>query len=324
MSEKAQIMTQKFAFDSDDFVIESAVVASHQDYFFVAHHVPSLDQGNYRTHLLRCANGEWSELARWPWHSVGLVVPSLSPLRVEVLGRDGEIGVLAGERISQENLEPGTAIGPMRKIEIVFGRVMAYGMQRHIFVRETSGRWIRLDRGMAEEVPADDFDIDTAIRRGIKSSGGINAIVSYQKDRLLAFGLRGEVWRFLVDTWKQMDSPTNAMLKDAVSGPDGDIYVVGLRGTLLKGHDNYWQQVDYRGPGGLGFCSVNCFQNRIYVADGHSLRVLADGDLNVIDFGVEEIVPCMQIATGADEIMSVAGQEIWVSLDGIKWRTVVG
>lgn len=317
-------MTHPFTFIADDYVFVNAAIAGPQDYFFAAHHVPSLDQGNYRTHLLRCLNDVWSELATWHWQAVGLVVPSLSPLRVEVLGRDGDVGVLSREHSSQENLEPGTALGPMRKLGFMYGRVMAYGMQHHVFVRDTSGRWIRFDRGMADEALGDDFDIDAAMRSGIKSDGGINAVVSYQADRLLAFGLRGEIWRFLADTWKQMDSPTNAMLKDAVTGPDGDIYVVGLRGTLLKGRDDYWKQVDYRGPGGLGFCSVASFGDNVYVADGHSLRVLADDELKLVDFGVEEIVPCMQVTTGAGEIMSVAGQEVWVSHDATRWTALVG
>src|ERR1700712_5744621 len=121
--------------DLEEFVFVSAVIAAPRDYFFVAHHVPSLDKGNYVAHVLRCLDGAWQELAVWPWQAVGLLVSSVSPLRVEVLGRDGDVGVLASETSSQEHLEPGTAIGPMRGIDSVFGRAIAYGMQRQIFVR---------------------------------------------------------------------------------------------------------------------------------------------------------------------------------------------
>ncbi|WP_457331321.1 hypothetical protein [Rhizobacter sp. P5_C2] len=317
-------MTQTFTFASDDHVFVAAAIAAADDYFFVAHDASLLENGNYATRLLRRKAGVWSQLAAWPWQSVGLAIASNAPLRVEVLGRDGEVGVLQGDAISAELLEPGTALGPMRDIGIVFGRVMAWGMQRHVFVRDAQGRWIRFDKGMAQELVSATLDIDALIGKSIKSGGGINGIVSQGDDRLLAFGMRGEIWRYLKDRWEPMDSPTNVMLKDAVNGPDGDIFVCGLRGTLLRGRDDQWQQLDYEGEPRLGFCSIDTFGGAIYVADGHSLRVLVGDQLKVIDFGVEEVVPCMQVTANAGEVMSVAGQEVWVSRDGTQWTCLVG
>jgi hypothetical protein len=206
-------------------------------------------------------------------------------------------------------------------MEVAFGRVLAYGMQRQVFVRDYAGRWIRLDRGMVDDSGED--DIDAIIRGAISSDGGINVVIPYRADRLMAFGMRGEIWRYRGDRWLQMASPTNLMLKDATTSADGEIYVCGLRGTLLKGHEHRWQQVAYDGPSGLGFCSIRWFAGQLFIADGHSLRVLVDGELRTVDFGPEG-VPCRQVVVGGGEIMSMAGQEVWLSADGKNWTAFVG
>ena len=317
-------MPQTFKFDSEDFVFVDAFIAAPGDYLFIAHEAATVNDGVHVTHLLRHQQGSWADLASWRWQSVAMAVPSLAPLRVEVAGRDGQVGVFDGAGASTENLEPGRAIGPIRGMGVNFGRVLAYGMQRHVYLRDAAGRWIRFNDGMgiAPKQPGESF---TAYRkRTMNADGGINSVIAAGPDGLFAFGMRGEIWQFGGEAWRRATSPTNVMLQASALAPDGDIYVCGQASTLLKGRDDHWKQVPFNGPTGLNFCAIASFAGKVFIADGNSLRTLDGPDLKLVDFGIGDVVPCMQVVANAGEIMSVAGQEVWVSKDGVAWTTLVG
>lgn len=306
-----------------DRVLVAARILSPGSYVFASQAASTAGKVGGHSSLLLLTDGRLSELAAWSLDAVDIEIARSSPLRIEILGRDGEVGVFDDGASALENLEPGTALGPMRRMVRVFGRILCSGMQRHVFVRDASDRWIRFDAGMHAS-GNDEFDIDTLIAGNVRSDGGINAVVESGPKALLAFGMRGEIWRFEDRAWHAVDSPTNVMLKDATVVDGGDVVVCGLRGTLLRGRDDAWAQIPYDGPSKLAFCSVAWFSGRVFVADGHSLRVVDAGSLNLVDFGVEDIVPCAQVVVGGGEILSLAGQEVWVSNNGTDWRCLVG
>lgn len=73
------------------------------------------------------------------------------------------------------------------------------------------------------------------------------------RDELLAFGLRGNLFRSVDGgrSWAQLQTGTVAMLTDAVQLPDGRIAIVGLSGTVLLSADvrdfRLLQQEDRKG-----------------------------------------------------------------------------
>ena len=312
--------TKAFKYDKENFVFVAACIAAPDDYFFVSHQVAALDKNKYQTHLLRRKNGSWQELATWPWQSVSLAVISLTPLRVEVLGRDGDVGVLNSSKISTENLEPGTALGPMRNLSVISGRVFAYGMQRHIFTRGLKGDWIRFNKGMVDE-STDDLDLEAKIKRNIKSDGGINRIVSFSKDQMFAFGMRGEIWHFNKSNWNSVESPSKLMLNDATVDARGKVIACGLRGTVLENKITKFTQLKLESR--LGFVSIAAFGGKVFLADGRSLHVLSGEDLKPVGFGVKETVPCFSVVAENGELLAIAGQEAWVSNDGMGWISLL-
>lgn len=290
---------------------------------FAAQDASSLGGRAPRSRLLCLSDGRLDELAAWPFEAVDLEIARAQPLRVEVLGRDGEVGVFDDGVASLETLEPGTALGPMRRMVRVFGRVLCCGMQRHVFVRDASGRWIRFDAGLAA-TGDEAVDLDARIAGMARSDGGINAVVEAGTHALLAVGMRGEIWRFEDRSWRAVASPTRAMLTDATVLENGDAVACGLRGTLLQCRDGAWSAIADDAPSKLAFRSIAAFAGRVFVADGQALRAVDHGSLRLVDVGAESTVPCSRVVAGEGEILALAGQEVWVSHTGTDWRCAIG
>jgi len=178
--------------------------------------------------------------------------------------------------------------------------------------------------GMEKPPPDGKLSIKEQMRARLADVGGINALAVDTTGELLAFGMKGEIWRRAGALWVKVDSPTNVILQDAVEVPDAGIFVCGQVGTLLNGSGSTWNVVSYLGPEGLDFRSICAFNGIIFIADGHSLRFLDNGELKLVDFGVKDVVPSVVVVAGPERVLSVAGQEVWESADGIKWKVILG
>jgi len=308
----------------DDSVMVDARVVRFGHYLFIAHSEARLQRESFLSRVLEYIDGEWKVLAEWPWQSVALALSSLQPLQVEVLGRDGEVGTVTQAGASSARIDPTRPVGPFRGIESVAAGLFAFGMKREVFRREQTGAWSRITEGMEAAVPAAGLTMREKVKLRLADVGGINALAVDQSQRLFVFGMKGEIWRRESDKWVRVDSPTNVMLKDAIQGSDHSIFVCGQSGTILNGSGDVWRVVSYVGPPGLDFCSICQHNRRIFVADGHSLRLLENGELKLVNFGTKGIVPCAVVVAGPGAILSVAGQEVWASADALSWNRILG
>jgi len=197
-------------------------------------------------------------------------------------------------------------------------------MKREIYRLPPGGSWARMMEGMDKPAPDGKLSIKEQMKARLRDVGGINALAVDPSGELLAFGMKGEIWRRDASLWVKVDSPTNVILQDAVEVPDAGIFVCGQVGTLLNGSGSTWNVVNYLGPEGLDFRSICTFNGIIFIADGHSLRFLDKGELKLVDFGVKDVVPSVLVVAGPARVLSVAGQEVWESSDGIKWKVILG
>ena len=306
-----------------DFVFVGGQVLRSSTYVFVAHHGPSLDEDTYRAHVLRWEAGAWQDSAEFNWQAVGLTISQEEPLRVFVLGRDGQVGILEGKTRREQHIDPKRPLGPMRGIDRIDSVVYAYGMKREVYRLRNAGNWERYSEGMQLALPPGKVDVSALIKKGIKEMGGINSIAATPDHVLFAFGMRGEIWWLDKDVWRKMDSPTNLMLTDSVAGEDGEITVCGQSGVILQGHGDAWQTIQYTGPEDLDFCAISILNGQIYLADGHSLRTLHANLLQVVDFGVGSIVPSSSLHSLHGFLLSVAGKEVFVTENGERWTSLL-
>ena len=316
--------TRQFLFDN--FIFVSGRVVNRDELIFLAHYQPALDQGISLAQVFYCNDeNRWREAGRMKWEAVDLVVPRSGGDRIIVLGRDGDVGVIGSSGINEENLNPQRAVGPTRGVVEIDHDVLAFGMKREVFRRDAQGEWSLWNKGMeaTQAKPDSGMSIADAIKARIKDLGGINAIVGKSLNEVYAFGMRGEIWRSTGSHWSPVDSPTNLALSDATLFDDELIYACGQTGIIVKGYEDQWEVVSYEGVEGLDFSSIASFEGRIYVADGHSLRILEERTLEVVDFGVGDIVPSSMLHVNDGVLLSIAGKEIFVTRDGVSWTSLL-
>lgn len=315
-------------FNADDYVFVRGRVVADDDYVFVAHDHALLEKERYRCIVLRRTAGTWTYLARFDWQAVDMAILGGAAVRAFVLGRDGQVGVVedsgtAKANIAEERVDAKKTIGPLRGIDAFDSSVFAYGMKREIFRRSAAGKWSPFDTGMRTPIPTNGkVDVSALIKQGIKDMGGIDALVAPADAPMHAFGMRGEIWLLEADKWKKVDSPTNLMLADATTVND-DIYVCGQAGTLLKGKGHRWDVVVYTPAENHDFSDIEHFDGGIYLADGHSLRVLKKGTLELVNLDPKHVVPSSTLEQAAGRLLSVAGQEIFVTADGTQWTDLL-
>jgi hypothetical protein len=317
-------MSNQAAFSIDDCVMAGAQVIGPGHYVFIAHSEKGLQRNEFICRAIEFDRGDWRLLVEWAWQAVALRASLTLPLQVDVLGRDGQLGTWTSHKATLNHVELGRPVGPFRGMRELRGKLLAYGMKREIFQREPDNTWTRFNEGMDAPKSTKKLSIAEKMKARLSDLGGINSISVYGTEDFVAFGMRGEIWNLRGIKWARVDSPTNLMLKDSATASDLSVYVCGQSGALLKGGADIWQVVDYKGPEGLDFCSICVFDGLVYIADGHSLRVLDEDELRLVDFGTEDIVPCALVVSGPGRILSIAGQEIWESADGRNWTCLLG
>lgn len=308
----------------NDCVMVDAQVIGAGHYVFVAHSAAALRADSYICRVVEYRDGNWALLAEWPWQAVALALTSSAPLAVAVLGRDGQAGTWADGSAAEGKIDPQRPVGPFRGIRKLGADLFAFGMKREVYRLPQGGTWTRMMEGMEKPPPDGKLSIKEQMRARLADVGGINALAVDGTGELLAFGMKGEIWRRTGALWVKVDSPTNVMLQDAAEVPDAGIFVCGQVGTVLNGSGSTWSVVSYIGPEGLDFRSICAFNAVLFLADGHSLRFLDNGELKLVDFGVQEVVPCVVVVAGPERVLSVAGQEVWESADGLQWKVILG
>jgi hypothetical protein len=302
-----------------DFVFVSGRIDTRDRAVFVAHFRPALDKNVYISVVLEWEAGEWRRTAKFGWRAVDLEIDPRDG-SAWILGRDGQIASVRGGSSQESRLEPERALGPMRGITDIGTHLFAFGMKRDMFRSNGDGGWQRFDAGMAF-VPPPGADADDVIRARLADVGGISGAAGWP-DEVYAVGNHGEIWTLNETQWMRLDSPTNIMLTAAASAAT-DVVAAGRAGIVIRGRGAAWEVVTYEGVQDLDFSSVACRASDVYLADGHSLRLLADGALGLVDFGVDAVVPSSRLDSADGAVLSVAGQEVFLSVEPGVWRSLL-
>lgn len=147
--------------------------------------------------------------------------------------------------------------------------------------------------------------------------GGLNAVARTPSDEFVAVGMNGEIWRSPSshDAWVKEASPTQVGLSAVFVNAAGIETAVGQTGTIVQSRGAGWEDMAYRGPQGLDFTAAVDFASQMLLADGHSLRRLKDGALELVDLGVPQVVPCARLAAGFGMVVGCAPKELFFSRD---------
>jgi hypothetical protein len=307
----------------ENYLFHSGYAINESCYIFIAHYLPAQNKGIGISEILLLESKKWHTKGRFKWQASGMLTSDHSKI-ITLLGRDGEIAYITDSKTEETKL-PGIAIGPTCGICYANEIPLVFGMKREIFKQNTDSSWALWNQGM-NPAPPQGLDISSAIKFKIENSGGIKSVSTQANGEIYAFGLKGEIWirRTEDNSWTPIDSPTNLSIADTTTDTKGTIFACGQSGVLLKGTNQNFEPIQYEGVQNLDFCSIDIFNEQLYIADGHSLRRLIDNQLeDPIDFGVNAIVPSSQISSSNGILLSIAGSEIFASKDGDSWQSLL-
>jgi hypothetical protein len=302
--------------------LDGVMLADGKLAFAAFPHRPGRPQEASGTRILWFDAGSWFDGGLLHFAAVGIAPLAATHQAIVVLGRDGEVAEVHTDRAAIHSL-PGV-LGPMRGIRSVAGEIFAYGMNRQIFRRQSSGMWERWDMGISQPDHSN-LPLSARIRLGIDNMGGINAVDADASGRLCAVGFRGEIFEREMNLWQAVDSPTNVILQDICADSEQGFYACGSSGTILHSPvPHVWKLVQHDAPPSAGFTSLSAFGSKLYLADGHCLRVLVGDTCEVQSMGVAgEYQPSSRLFATQDALLSVAGREIYRTRDGRAWETIL-
>ena len=224
-----------------------------------------------------------------------------------VLGRLGTVARFVGKLRTNETINCPEDLGFLTDIRNVGGRLAAVGMWRQVYVRNDTGIW----SGPDEEI------LDHA--QGINEVTGLRAVSRTPAGAILGIGLEGEIW-VKQSTWLQDASPTNSILEQACAAEDGEMYLVGQRGTILRGLPGQWQVVNQpliRDD----LWGVASFKGQIYVTTGDNIFLLGpQGVVVPVESQRDGTRPRSKLQVDHGALWSFSWDGCCWTEDGVMWR----
>ncbi len=287
-------------------------VFSEDRVYLVASHDESTKDNIPVSALMRWS-GDWGTLPV-SLFAVSLCALSHPERTVLALGDEGTVIRWGTQGSTEEHIDTtadGPARGGMREIRTIGQRAYAVGMGRMVYRCDGEQRWTRIDAGVRADLQVD-------------ADSGFNSIDGFSEDECYAVGWNGELWSYVQQQWRQLDSPTKLALHRVVCAGDGQVYALGQDGLILRGREDRWAVVE-QSLTRDEFWGACWFKGRLYASTAHGLYVL-DGDaLSAVDTGKrgKARARCFYgLSANSDCIWSVGEKMAIFSGDGQRWREV--
>jgi hypothetical protein len=192
--------------------------------------------------------------------------------------------------------------GGMRSVSEIGGKAYAVGYQGMVYRLDDLKKWTRIDDGL----PA---------------SFRIEAIHGFQASDVYAVGLHAEVWHYSGNRWKRQELPTNQNLHMVKCAGDGQVYIAGHGGLLIRGRGESWSIIDHQDTDD-DIWDLEWFEGQLYVSTLHAVYRLNGEKLEPVDFGKDPPKSCYQLSS-AKGVMWSNGEYDIRSFDGETWTRVV-
>ncbi|MCO6442086.1 MAG: hypothetical protein J5I81_13650 [Nitrococcus mobilis] len=265
-----------------------------------------------------------SMLLRWDrpgarWTSIDLdwtaTLPCALGGTVLVTGPVGRVvvedssGVVTQETIDATGDGPPD-VGVIRGLRVISSQPYVVGMGRQVYRREGPDDWARFDAGVRQP-------LDPAA-----PVAGFNAIDGVNEADLYAVGYTGEIWHRHGGGWRQVLSPTNVIMNDVKVVQRDLVFVCGQKGILFRGSGDAWEMVEHDATDEQ-LWSMEWYREALYLAGSGALyRFLADGTLEPVNVGLEEVTSFGQLHANDGLLLSVGRKDVCFTEDGHTWQSI--
>jgi hypothetical protein len=257
--------------------------------------------------------GLWAGAGEDPkWTTVGAGLCA-HPIEQSIfLGYWGEVFCVGSgdsheERIHPNDLDYPEKRGPMNGIRGIGGKAYAVGIRRQAYRRDGANLWTCIDHS-ARPDPKDD------------RMTSFEAIDGFTEQDIYTAGRIGEIWRYDGTLWKQIESPTDLTLTNLCCAGDGEVYICGLAGMLIKGRGSRWQVIEHASTD-EDFWGISWFNDKLYLSTMRAVFRLEGDRLKQVDFGKDAPRTCFHLSA-ADGVMWSIGAKDVMAFDGKSWTRI--
>lgn len=282
----------------------SGLVRKRDRLIFVASPAASPNQVDAVSSLFIHAQGRWTENSDFSgvYGFSCIIEDAATPF---CAARADGSAVLIGPEDGYVETIPSAERGPLRRLRAIAGLPFAIGMMRQVYRRDGADTWTR---------------IDTPAMARCTGVTGFETIDGFSLDDIYCAGWGGEIWHFDGHGWKRIDCPSNLILTDCCCAPDGQVYLCGQMGLILRGRGSSWEVIDHGGPK-LTWWNCCWYQEKLWVASDLGLYTLEDGKLERVDFEIEEPDTFMHLSTGDGVLLSTGAKDALL-FDGDAWTRI--
>jgi hypothetical protein len=251
---------------------------------------------------------KYEEDVSWPAISMETIKPGKSARLVVAIGPNGNYWELNPETMKEQVGAIAGFSGNLRKLRAIGDEIFACGMGRVVLKRERAGIWHHL----GPPARADDPDVT-----GFEDVGG------FAEAEMYAVGWGGEIWWRDRGNWQRVDSPTSLNLRALCCAGDGNVYIVGQDGTMLRGRRDDWTLMDTERKENL--MDVAWFAGHTYVTT--DFRILrSSGDKLVVETDFvspgDRPATCLSMLQARDGLVSLGQKDVFIRQDG-PWKRVI-
>ena len=228
------------------------------------------------------------------------------------LGLNGEVLCVGSGDLHEETIREGKPDSPenrgmMRGLATIDGKAYAVGMQRQVYRRDGANTWTCID-ALARPAQRDET---------VYSFEGIGG---FSAKEIYAAGRRGEIWRYDGTAWTQQDSPTNVILTRVCCAGDGNVYICGRAGTLIRGQRDRWDVIDHFATKD-DFWGISWYNDHLYVSTMNDVYRLEGDKLMRLDFGEDKPSSFLTLSAADGVLWSIGPKDV-MSFDGKAWTRI--
>jgi len=258
--------------------------------------------------------GVWrgSNIAPVEWTTVSATVVKVPVEQGLFLGYWGEVLCIGSGDIHEEKIRSGVdespeKRGPMRCIRSIGSEAYAVGTHRQVYKRDGVNTWTCIDATARPQNP----DVTVV---------SFESIDGFSSEEIYAAGRQGEIWRYNGTEWSKLESPSNMILTNVCCAEDGNTYVCGRHGTLMRGRDDVWEVVE-QDVTEEDFWGAVWYGGKLYLSTMRLLYTLENDRLQQVDFGRDIPRTCFQLSTANGVLWSIGATDVMSLSDG-EWSRI--
>jgi len=192
--------------------------------------------------------------------------------------------------------------GSIRSVSDVDGQAYAVGLRGMVYRLDQLNLWSRIDEGLPATFNA-------------------QAIDGFESTEIYAVGSHGELWQFDGRAWVHRDTPTNKNLAAVKCAGDGQVYVGGHDGILLRGRTDSWQVIDQQDVK-QDLWDLEWFDGVVYASTLSGVYRLDGFALEEVSFGDDKPETFYQLSSNDGVLWSIGESDV-MSFDGAAWTRIV-